>query len=196
MSRTSNKPENRGVPPARPLPSQLMHLLELCYMDIADAASFLHVHENTLTKWMTFKTVDAMPAGLWLLLNMNTLALKHRVFPEPMLAYIQERFCGAFTQDNKPQRKIVFVTGPDIASTNGIQSTLDDAQCDLNECSDLLYESKKTTEEWISGRTVIPYPYYELLIMTLWAQGRYSPFAAMRSYLDEKYNQNFKPTNS
>lgn len=193
MSRAASKMENRGVPPARPLPSQLMHLLELCYMDTADAARLLHVHENTVAKWMTFKTADAMPAGLWLLLNMNTLAVKHYIFPEPMRDIIQDRFCDAFSQSNKPQRKIVFVEGPDIAATQGIQSILNDAQCDLNECSDLLYESKKTTGEWIAGRSIIPYPYYELLILTLWAQNRYSPFGAMRVYLEEKYNGNFNP---
>lgn len=193
MTRAATKPENRGIPPARPLPSQLMHLLELCYMNTADAADMLHVDEGSVDQWMTFQTDQSMPTGLWLLLNMNTLALKHRVFPEPTREIIEKRFGGAFVTTNKPQRQIVFVEGPDIASTKGIQSILNEAKCDLKECGELLYESKQTTEEWISGRTVIPYPYYELMIMTLWAQGRYSPTGAIRAYLAEKYNQNFLP---
>lgn len=184
-------PELRGLPPTRPLPSQVMHLLELSQLNIETAAMALHQPDTNLDKWMTFNTKDVMPPGLWLLLNLYTLAVKDVCCPAPMREFIRDRFAGAFPENITPKKRTYIPDKPPLPTSESIIDMLYDADATLE---DLTYTQKSVVNSWL-GPDMRPMPYanYELAVMTLWAQGKYTPTKDMADYIQEKYNGMFRP---
>ena len=184
-------PEPRGVPPTRPFPSQIMHLLELTRLDADTAAKAVHMTANNLRNWMTFNASEAMPPAQWLLLNTYTLAVKDTCWPDGVKEYIRARFPNAFPAEIKPLRKVVIPNSPPIASVDSIIDMLHDAGATLEE---IAFVPKNTANSWLGpDKRFMPYGVYELAVMTLWARGTYTPPKDMSDYIHQKYNGVFKP---
>jgi hypothetical protein len=184
-------PEQRGVPPARPFPSQVMHLLELTRLELSDAATVIHQSTANIEKWMTFKVTEAMPPAQWLLLNLYTYCVKNVCWPEPLEAFIRDRFPGAFPETIKPARKIRIPQRPSTPNADAIIDMLYDAEATLEE---LAFVKKNQADTWLGpDKRPIPYCVYELAVMTLWARGQYTPDEAMATYIRDKYYGVFIP---
>lgn len=184
-------PELRGLPPTRPFPSQLMHLMELSQLSLEVAAIAVHQPTGNLEKWMTFNTQDAMPTSQWLLLNVYTLTVKNVCCPEGMRKFIHERFPGAIPDAVTPVKRPHIPAKPPMPASEAIIDMLYDAGAMLE---DLTYSQKNLVNSWL-GPDLRPMPYaiYELAVMTLWAQGKYMPNKDMTDYILEKYNGMFRP---
>lgn len=181
----------RGFPPSRPFPSQLMHLLELTRLNPDAAARALHVSTDTVERWMTFKTSDPMPPNQWLLLNVYTLAVKDVCWPEPVKEYIRDRFPAAFAETIKPWNNVVVPESPPIATVDEIIDMLHDADTTLEEVA---FAQKNRVNSWLGpDKRHMPYAVYELTVMTLWARGKYTPSKDMADYIHRKYHGAFKP---
>ena len=181
----------RGFPPSRPFPSQLMHLLELTRLDQNAAAKILHVATGSIDRWMIFNTKDTMPPTQWLLLNLYTLAVKGVCWPEGLEKYIRDRFHGAFDETIKPWRNAVVPESPPLAGADEILAILDAADATLEE---VVFAQKSMISSWLGAdKRPIPYAVYELTVMTLWARGQYAPSPEIADYIHKKYNGAFKP---
>lgn len=184
-------PEQRGVPPTRPFPSQVMHLLELTKLEVNDAATVVHQSPATIEKWMTFKVTDTMPPAQWLVLNLYAYCNKNICFPEPLRAFLRDRFCGALPEAVRPVRKVRIPERPTMATVDEIIDILYDAHATFEE---LTFVKKGMVDTWLGpDKRPIPYAAYELALMTLWARGQYTPNKAMAEYVREKYNGMFNP---
>ena len=188
---TDRKSELRGIPPSRPFPSQIMHLLELTRLDQDAAAKILHATTDSIERWMTFNTTDSMPPSQWLLLNAYTLAVKGICWSTQLEKFVRDRFHGAFADTIKPVRKNVFPDSPPMASIDEIIDMLHDAGTTLEEVT---YVQKNKVNSWLGpDKRFMPYAVYELAVMTLWARGKYTPAEDMAQYIHKKYNGAFKP---
>lgn len=184
-------PEQRGVPPTRPFPSQVMHLLELSKLGLDEVATVIHQSPANIEKWMTFNVREAMPPAQWLLLNLYTYCVKNICWPEPLEAYILDRFAGALPDTVAPVRKIRLPQRPSAPTPDDMIDMLYDADSDLD---DLAFVKKSQANTWLGpDKRPIPYAVYELVVMTLWARGRYTPGETMAEYIREKYNGAFNP---
>ena len=184
-------PEQRGVPPARPFPSQVMHLLELTNLDPNAVATIVHQSPANIEKWMTYNVREAMPVAPWLLLNLYTYCVKDVCWPEPLRAYIHDRFPGAFPDAIAPVRKPRAPDRPPAPTADAVIDMLYDAGTSLEE---LAFVKKGMVDSWLGpDKRPIPYAVYELTVMTLWAQQKYVPDKAMAEYIKNKYNNMFTP---
>jgi hypothetical protein len=185
------KPEVRGVPPARPFPSQIMHLLESTLLDTADAGRIIGIAPSTIEGWMIFRSKDAMPPAQWLLLNIYTLAAKNTCWPKENEDYIRDRFPNALPDDIKPKRKHPIPEGPPLPSADAIIDLLYDAGTTLD---DTAFIPKRTADAWLGpDKRRMPYAVYELTVMTLWARRICPPTGEMAEYILQKYNGMFNP---
>lgn len=186
------KSEPRGIPPTRPFPSQIMHLLELTKLSLESAAFVIHISANSLENWMTFNSHDAMPPAQWLLLNTYTLAVKGVCWPDAVEDYVRVRFPDAISMDIKPLRKAVVPERPPAPSADDIIDMLHDAGGTLEE---IAFVTRKMVNSWLGpDNRPMPYAIYELAVMTLWARGSYTPTSEMVEYIHKKYNGMFAPT--
>ena len=184
-------PGQRGLPPSRPFPSQLMHLLELTRLDQSAAAGILHSTTDSIERWMTFNTTDSMPPSQWLLLNLYTLAVKDVCWPTQIKEYVRDRFHGALAETVKPVRKPVLPDSPPMVPVDEIIDMLHDAGTTLEEAT---FTQKNKVNSWLGpDKKFMPYAVYELTVMTLWARGKYTPAEDMAQYIHKKYNGAFKP---
>lgn len=189
MADSSREP--RGLPPTRPFPSQLMHLLELTRLDQDAAAKILRVSTDSIDRWMTFNVQDAMPPSQWLLLNLYTLAVKDICWPTQIEDYIRARFPDTIADTIKPVKKVVVPDSPPMASVDEIIDMLHDADTTLEEVA---FAQKNMVNSWLGpDKRHMPYAVYELAVMTLWARGKYTPGKDMVDYIHQKYNGAFKP---
>lgn len=184
-------PEPRGVPPTRPFPSQIMHLLELTRIDIDAAAKAVHLSAGNLRNWMTFNAGDTMPPAQWLLLNVYTLAVKGICWPEVVGDYVRARFPNAFPAEISPLKKVIVPGNPPPPPVDAIIDMLRDADATLEEVA---FVPKNTVKSWLDpDKRFMPYGVYELVVMTLWARGRHTPAKEMADYIHQKYNGAFNP---
>lgn len=188
---TEKSTEPRGVPPTRPFPSQIMHLLELTRLDIDAAAQVVHLSADNIGNWMTFNAANTMPPAQWLLLNTYTLAVKNVCWPAGNEDYIRARFPNAFPEEIKGRRKVVIPNSPSIPPVDDIIDLLHDANASLEE---LTFVPTNTVNTWLGpDKRFMPYAVYELAVMTLWARGSYTPTVEMAEYIDKKYYGVFNP---
>lgn len=186
-----NPQGQRGLPPSRPFPSQLMHLLELARLDQDTVARALHVATDTVERWMAFNTSEAMPPSQWLLLNVYTLAVKGVCWPAQVEEYVRDRFPNAIAETIRPWRKVVVPESPPIASADEIIDMLHDADATLEEVT---FAQKNMVNSWLGpDKRYMPYAVYELAVITLWARGKFIPSKDMSDYIRQKYHGAFKP---
>jgi len=66
MSRENRHDGNRGIPPARPTPEQLRHLMESLKLEDVDVGKIVHIRPQTVREWLSGEKI--IPANAWELL--------------------------------------------------------------------------------------------------------------------------------
>lgn len=183
--------EQRGLPPTRPYPSQVMHLLELTKLDLDTAATVIHQPPANLEKWMTFNVREAMPTAQWLLLNIYTYCIKNICWPEGFKQYIKDRFPNSFPDNIAPVKRCKLPTRPPVPTADEVNGLLQHSGTTLEE---LVFVRKNMVNLWLGAeKRPIPFAVYELVTMTLWARQLHIPDQTMLRYIQEKYNGVFSP---
>ncbi len=167
-----------------------MHLLELTRLGIDEAADITHQPPKSFEKWMIFRAGEAMPPAQWLLLNLYTYCVKNICWPEPLRIYIRDRFPGALPDVVEPIRRIHVPKRPPLPDSAAITGILHDAQASLEE---LAFVNKGKADSWLDPGKRLIYGVYELIVMTLWSRGQYTPDKAMVDFIRDKYCGMFNP---